>query len=45
MKPLVAGGGRAVYTGHIYDQEGTLMASLAQETLFDEQRRASQRQS
>jgi acyl-CoA thioesterase-2 len=43
MHPLVAGGGRGVYTGHLYDREGALVASLAQETLFDVQRGESQR--
>ncbi|WP_319447712.1 MULTISPECIES: acyl-CoA thioesterase [unclassified Mycobacterium] len=36
--PLATGGGRGVYTGQLYDQAGTLVASLAQESLFDTER-------
>lgn len=35
LNPLAASGGRGVYTGQIYDQRGTLVASLVQESLFD----------
>lgn len=35
LNPLAAAGGRGVYTGQIYDQSGTLIASLVQESLFD----------
>ncbi|OBG28482.1 acyl-CoA thioesterase II [Mycobacterium alsense] len=38
LMPLATGGGRGVYTGRIYDRSGTLVASLAQESLFDTER-------
>jgi acyl-CoA thioesterase II len=38
LMPLATGSGRGVYTGQIYDQAGTLLASLAQESLFDTER-------
>ena len=38
LHPLVTAGGRGVYTGQIYDQRGTLAATLTQESLFDHAR-------
>lgn len=35
LYPLATSGGRGVYTGRIYDERGTLLASLTQESLFD----------
>lgn len=35
LNPLATSGGRGVYTGQLYDQRGTLLASLTQESLFD----------
>lgn len=35
LNPLATSGGRGVYSGQIYDQHGTLLANLAQESLFD----------
>ncbi|MGB8403225.1 MAG: acyl-CoA thioesterase domain-containing protein [Mycobacterium sp.] len=35
LHPLRTAGGRGVYTGHMFDQQGTMLASLAQESLFD----------
>lgn len=35
LNPLATSGGRGVYSGQIFDQGGTLLASLAQESLFD----------
>lgn len=35
LNPLATAGGRGVYSGQIYDERGTLVASLAQESLFD----------
>jgi acyl-CoA thioesterase-2 len=32
--PSTVAGGRGWYTGAIYDQEGVLLASIAQEALF-----------
>lgn len=38
LNPLATAGGRGVYTGQIYDERGALLASLAQESLFDNTR-------
>lgn len=35
LNPLAAAGGRGVYSGQIYDEGGTLLASMVQESLFD----------
>ena len=35
LNPVATAGGRGVYSGHIFDQRGTMLASLAQESLFD----------
>lgn len=35
LNPLATAGGRGVYSGQIFDQNGTLLTSLAQESLFD----------
>lgn len=35
LNPLATAGGRGLYSGHIFDQRGKLLASLAQESLFD----------
>lgn len=35
LNPLATAGGRGVYSGQIYDERGTLLASLTQESLFD----------
>jgi acyl-CoA thioesterase-2 len=35
LNPLATSGGRGVYSGHIFGERGTLLASLAQESLFD----------
>ena len=35
LKPESTGGGRGMYLGRIYRQDGTLVATLAQESLFD----------
>ncbi|BBY80316.1 thioesterase family protein [Mycolicibacterium pulveris] len=35
LHPLSTSGGRGVYTGQIFDERGGLVASLAQESLFD----------
>lgn len=35
LNPLATAGGRGVYGGQIYDERGTLVASLVQESLFD----------
>jgi acyl-CoA thioesterase-2 len=43
LMPLATGGGRGVYAGQIYDQAGTLLATLAQESLFDTERGANRR--
>lgn len=38
LNPLATAGGRGVYTGQIYNERGTLLASLVQESLFDTSR-------
>ena len=43
LMPLATGSGRGLYTGQIYDQAGTLLASLAQESLFDTERGTNRR--
>lgn len=43
LMPQATGRGRGVYTGQIYDQAGTLLASLAQESLFDTERGTNRR--
>lgn len=35
LQPHVATAGRGLYTGHMFDQSGTLVASLAQECIFE----------
>ncbi len=35
LNPLSAAGGRGVYSGQMFHRDGTLLASLAQESLFD----------
>lgn len=35
LYPLATAGGRGLYAGQIYDEHGTLLASLSQESLFD----------
>ncbi len=35
LNPLSAAGGRGVYSGRIFDRDGSLLAGLAQESLFD----------
>lgn len=35
LHPLATSGGRGVYSGQIYDERGTLVASMTQESLFD----------
>lgn len=34
LSPLAGAGGRGVYTGHVFDRDGVMIASLAQESLF-----------
>lgn len=43
LNPLATAGGRGVYSGQIYDERGTLLASLTQESLFDVSRRPDNR--
>ena len=38
LNPLATAGGRGMYTGQLYDEQGALLASLAQESLFDASR-------
>ncbi len=35
LHPMATAGGRGMYSGQIYDERGTLVATLAQESLFD----------
>lgn len=35
LNPLGTAGGRGIYSGHIFDEGGALVASLTQESLFD----------
>lgn len=35
LEPVATAGGRGMYSGQIYDQRGVVVASLAQESLFD----------
>jgi acyl-CoA thioesterase-2 len=35
LEPVSTAGGRGVYTGHLFAADGTLLATLAQESLFD----------
>lgn len=35
LDPVATAGGRGMYSGHLYDTDGTLVATLAQESLFD----------
>ena len=41
LDPVTTGGGRGVYTGQIFTADGTLVATLAQESLFDPERGAA----
>lgn len=38
LQPLATAGGRGLYSGQIYDQRGTVAATLAQESLFERDR-------
>jgi acyl-CoA thioesterase II len=39
LSPESTAGGRGMYTGRVFARDGTLLASLAQESLFDRRRR------
>ncbi|OBB38892.1 acyl-CoA thioesterase domain-containing protein [Mycobacterium sp. 852002-51961_SCH5331710] len=45
LDPVATAGGRGMYSGHLYDTDGTLVATLAQESLFDIRRPRGEKRS